>query len=103
MHKAICEPLGAFSAVKDADKDIQKICDDVKSQAEQKTGKTYKVFISKSYRSQVVSGTNYLIKVHVGGDDHVHIRVFQRLPHTGKGPELVSIKESKTSADILDD
>ncbi|XP_049603880.1 cystatin-B-like [Syngnathus scovelli] len=102
MNKVVCEPMGGFSDVKDVDEDIQKICDNVKSQAEQKTGKTYKVFTGIIYRSQVVTGRNYLIKVHVGGDDHVHILVYQALPYTGKGPELVSIRECKTSADILD-
>ena len=35
----------------------------VKSQAEEKAGTTFNKFEAISYRSQVVAGTNYIIKV----------------------------------------
>ncbi|XP_077416877.1 cystatin-B-like [Vanacampus margaritifer] len=93
---------GGLADVRIADAEIQKICDQVKAEAEQKTGKTYVVFTAKNYKSQVVSGTNYFIKVLVGGDDHVHIRVHQGLPHTGSKLKLADIKESKTHADAIE-
>ncbi|XP_049573800.1 cystatin-B [Syngnathus scovelli] len=93
---------GGLAQAINADEEIQEICDKVKSDAEEKTGKTFDVFIAKSYKSQVVTGTNYFIKVHVGGDDHVHMRVFKSLPHTGSTMDLVNIQESKTHADAIE-
>ncbi|XP_019731588.1 cystatin-B-like [Hippocampus comes] len=100
MTTVTCRMLGGLSDLTDASATIQTICESVKSKVEQKTGKAYSIFIAKSYKSQIVSGTNYFIKVHVGGNDHIHIRVFQGL--TQSGPELVSIKESKTHDDEIE-
>ncbi|XP_019731592.1 cystatin-B-like [Hippocampus comes] len=100
MTTVTCPMYGGLSDLADAGAAIRTICERVKHQAEQKAGKAYNLFIAKSYKSQIVSGTNFFIKVHVGGNDYVHIRVFQGL--TQSGPELVSIKESKTHDDEIE-
>ncbi|XP_077377989.1 cystatin-B-like isoform X2 [Festucalex cinctus] len=93
---------GGLADVINADDEIQKICDQVKPDAEKKTGKTYNVFTAKNYKSQVVAGTNYFIKVHVGEDDHVHIRVHKSLPYAGSVVKFADIQESKTHADAIE-
>ena len=55
-----------------------------------------------NYRSQVVAGTNYFVKVNVGGDDHAHLRIFKPLPHTGQAPNLVGVQANKKLGDTLD-
>lgn len=45
-----------------------------------------------NYRSQIVSGTNYFIKINAGTYGHFHIRVFMPLPHVGNEPKLVGIQ-----------
>ncbi|XP_015423598.1 PREDICTED: uncharacterized protein CYSTATIN-B isoform X2 [Myotis davidii] len=52
----------------------------VKPQLEEKESKNYPIFKATKYRSQVVAGINYFIKVQVADDDYVHLRVFQGLP-----------------------
>ncbi|XP_038584339.1 cystatin-B-like [Micropterus salmoides] len=93
---------GGTSPPAEADEKIQKICDIVKPHAEQKAGKTYDVFTAKSYSTQVVSGRNYFIKVHVGGDDHVHLRVYEKLPCNGGEIALSDMQQSKSHHDPIE-
>ncbi|XP_058478904.1 cystatin-B-like [Solea solea] len=93
---------GVSDIAKDADEEIQKLCDSVKSQVEAKVGKNVAVYAAKSYKSQVVAGTNYFIKVHVGGDEHLHLRIYCKLPCHGGEAELHSLQENKSHADAIE-
>lgn len=85
-----------------ADPEIQGICDSVKGQVEAKTGKSYDTFVAKSYKTQVVAGTNYFVKVHVGGEEHLHLRIFKSLPHAGSNLEVHGCQESKRHDDPIE-
>ncbi|XP_060756849.1 cystatin-B-like [Neoarius graeffei] len=93
---------GGLSEVKEATAEVQKICDEMKPYAEQKTGRTFDVFTAKSYKTQVVAGLNYFIKVHVGGDEYVHLCVYKTLPHDGEKLELVGIQTHKKKDDPIE-
>ncbi|XP_009458816.1 PREDICTED: cystatin-B [Nipponia nippon] len=73
----------------------------VKPQLEEKEGKTFDVFTAVEFKTQVVAGTNYFIKVHVGNDEFVHLRVFRSLPHENRPLSLHSYQSSKTRHDEL--
>ncbi|XP_032621241.1 protein MIX23 isoform X2 [Chelonoidis abingdonii] len=75
----------------------------VKLQLEEKANEKYLVFVAILYKTQVVAGTNYFIKVSVSNstDECVHLRVFQSLPHENEGPSLTSYETGKTKADPL--
>ncbi|NWX86566.1 CYTB protein, partial [Nothoprocta ornata] len=73
----------------------------VKPQLEEKEGKTFDVFTAVEYKSQTVAGTNFFIKVYVGNDEFVHLRVFRSLPHENKPLSLHSYQKSKARHDEL--
>ncbi|XP_023373871.1 cystatin-B isoform X2 [Otolemur garnettii] len=73
----------------------------VKSQLEEKENKKFPVFKAVSFKSQVVAGTNFFIKVHVGDEKFVHLRVFQSLPHENKPLALSDYQTDKARHDEL--
>ncbi|NXF70746.1 CYTB protein, partial [Sclerurus mexicanus] len=89
------------SAARPATEETQQIVQEVKSQLEEKEGKTFDVFTAVEFKTQVVAGTNYFIKVHVGNDEFMHLRVFRSLPHESKPLSLHSYQGSKTKHDEL--
>uniref|UniRef100_A0A2K6SPU8 Cystatin-B n=1 Tax=Saimiri boliviensis boliviensis TaxID=39432 RepID=A0A2K6SPU8_SAIBB len=73
----------------------------VRSQLEEKENKKFPVFKAVSFRSQVVAGTNFFIKVHVGDEEFVHLRVFRSLPHENKPLTLSNYQTNKAKHDEL--
>ncbi|XP_020622042.1 cystatin-B-like [Orbicella faveolata] len=93
---------GQLSEEKKATKEVQDICDEVKNRAEYKGKASYDQFDAVSFKTQLVSGTHYFIKVHVGNNSYVHLRVFKCLPHIGSHLELHAMKTGLTKEDSLE-
>ncbi|KAL5264695.1 hypothetical protein ACHWQZ_G005691 [Mnemiopsis leidyi] len=89
---------GGTGDIKPADDDIKALCAQVKGAVEDHAKKSYAVFEPHSYKTQVVAGTNYFVKVKVDGDEHVHLRVHKSLPHAGQELTLHSMQHAKTEA-----
>lgn len=55
-----------------------------------------------SYKTQVVSGTNYFAKLRLDDSDaHIHARIFQGLPHTGGKFEVHDVQKDHTKDSAL--
>ncbi|XP_035512259.1 leukocyte cysteine proteinase inhibitor 1-like isoform X1 [Morone saxatilis] len=91
---------GAWSDPREPD-GVQEICDQVKALVEQKTNKIYVEVRAVEFRIQIVAGTNFLIKVDVGGENYIHLLVFKALPCNGGGIELLKVLEDKTKEEPL--
>ncbi|XP_035425479.1 cystatin-A-like [Cygnus atratus] len=92
---------GGLSETKPATPEIQHIVDQVKPEFERREKRTYGIFRAIVYKTQVVAGTNYFIKVQDSDTGYVHLRVFQALPHENQGPRLDSYQTDKTRDDPL--
>ena len=70
--------LGGWGEWQDADAEIQEICNDIRNAVEEEMGRDgFSKFTAVSYMSQVVSGTNYKIKLDVGEEYYLEISVYQ--------------------------
>ncbi|KAJ1112554.1 hypothetical protein NDU88_000816 [Pleurodeles waltl] len=92
---------GGTGAVKPATPEVQELCDQLKADAEKHSGENYDEFVAVEYKTQVVAGTNYFIKVRVGSESYIHLRVHQPLPHTKQPPQLSACQTSKAKHDEI--
>ena len=90
---------------------------------EKSEGRDYSNLKAVSYKTQVVAGTNYFVKVEFNSllysfisvsifkyinfkakandGKHVHLRIFKPLPCNGDVPELTSLQHDKSADDEL--
>ncbi|NXR49416.1 CYTB protein, partial [Hippolais icterina] len=73
----------------------------VKSKFESRANTNCAVYTAIEYRTQVVAGTMYFVKVQVSNAEYAHLKVFQSLPHENQGPSLVNFQTGKTRDDPL--
>uniref|UniRef100_A0A8C6GG53 Cystatin domain-containing protein n=1 Tax=Mus spicilegus TaxID=10103 RepID=A0A8C6GG53_MUSSI len=72
----------------------------VRSLLEEKTNEKYEKFEAVEYKSQIVAGRNYFIKVDVGHGCFLHIRLFQGISEEDDW-ELDDYQVNKTKNDEL--
>ncbi|XP_071424688.1 cystatin-A-like [Pithys albifrons albifrons] len=92
---------GGWSDTKPATPEVQRITNKVKLQLEVRVNRRYDIFRAICYRTQVVAGVNYLIKVQVADTEYVHLRVYEALPPEDECPALVRFQTGKTRDDPL--
>ncbi|KAM8881447.1 cystatin-B-like [Synchiropus picturatus] len=93
---------GGVGRAKDADDKIQNMCVGLKEHVESKMGMNFAEFTAKSYKTQVVAGTNYFVKVHVGGDQYAHLRIHEALACNGGGVKLSDAQHPKKEEDEIE-
>ncbi|XP_003389982.1 PREDICTED: cystatin-B-like [Amphimedon queenslandica] len=62
-----------------ADAAIQELAEKVRVSVEEKSGRKFTEYRAIAYCTQVVAGMNYFIKVCVGTNDYIMLRVYQSL------------------------
>ncbi|NXO68939.1 CYTA protein, partial [Phainopepla nitens] len=92
---------GGLSDTKPATPEIQQLVNQVKPQFESQANTNCGVFTATEFKTQVVAGTMYFIKVQVSDTEYVHLKVFQGLPQGNEGPSLVGFQTGKTRDDPL--
>jgi len=93
--------LGGWKDAKNADDNVQTQVDRVRSDVETQAGNNFDQFKAVSYKSQVVAGMNYKVKVQVSDTGYVHVQFFVPLPSSGGNPEVKNVETGKTLEDPL--
>ncbi|XP_040278789.1 cystatin-A1-like [Bufo bufo] len=84
--------VGGLGEEKPTNPEIQALCDSVKHDFEQKSGVNAAKFMVISFKSQVVAGIFYFVKVDLGGGQFCHLKILEPLPHTGEKATLSGFK-----------
>ncbi|KAK9975338.1 hypothetical protein ABG768_023390 [Culter alburnus] len=79
----------------------EDICLKMKSDIEKKAGVTFKAYIPLSFRTQLVSGTNHLVKVYVGVGVCVHAMIYEALPCSGRKMTVTGVQHPKIACEPL--
>ena len=92
---------GGFGEVKEVDEDVKILTYNMKEKVENALGETFDVYEPILYTSQIVDGTNYKIKIHVGNERYIHITIYVPLPVYNNPNELFEWESDKTLFDPL--
>ncbi|GFS16925.1 cystatin-B [Elysia marginata] len=93
---------GGTSDSMPADKEIQTLIETVREQSEEQAGKTYEQYKAIEYKSQIVAGTNYFVKIQVADSEYIHVLIFKALPHVNALPKLSAQQLNKTKEDPVE-
>ncbi|CAG2167767.1 unnamed protein product [Oppiella nova] len=66
--------VGGIGETKQPDDTVHDICHKIRKDVEDKNGQTFSEFTPIVFKTQVVNGINYFIKVRVSDGKYVHIR-----------------------------
>ncbi|XP_056600821.1 cystatin-B-like [Triplophysa dalaica] len=97
-------PVGGYGDITNLHPEIHSICEKVRPDVEKKADQKFHTFIPISFIKQIVSGTNYIVKVYVGyagADECIHVKVSHALPCDGGKLEFLGDQYPKTKADII--
>ncbi|CAE7689142.1 CSTB [Symbiodinium sp. CCMP2592] len=90
--------VGGLGAAQEATAEIQNLIEPLRASALAKaqkrgySGADFEIWKAVSFKTQVVAGRTYFVKVQVGSDSFVHLRIFEPLPHTKMKPEVVAME-----------
>ncbi|XP_006884298.1 PREDICTED: cystatin-A [Elephantulus edwardii] len=79
---------GGLTEAKPATREIQEMVEQVKPQLEEQTNETYEEFEAEEYKTQVVAGVNYFVKIRVGDNTYIHVKIFKSLPGQDRSQSL---------------
>ncbi|XP_065906893.1 cystatin-B-like [Dysidea avara] len=71
--------VGGRTPEQPATAEIQELADKVRPQVEGQLGRSPSLYKAISYSTQVVAGMNYFIKIQIGDDEHINIKVYKDL------------------------
>ena len=93
---------GGLTNTKYVDEPVKEILKQIHSQINNNTNINYDKLNIHSYKTQVVAGLIYYIKVNIDDNKYAHLKVIEYLPHVNKSPELLSHQLDKKIDDEIE-
>jgi cystatin-A/B len=93
---------GGLSSIKPASDAIRTLCIKLRGELENKAAKNFAECSAISFKSQVVAGTIYFVKIHIGNEEYMHARICEPLPCSGKSPEVNGVQMHKSKDDPIE-
>jgi len=90
--------VGAPTDAKKIDDETAKFVLSLKSDVEHLAGYSFEEFVPVAYKTQVVSGINYFVKIKTG-DNYIHVTIWKRVG--GLPPQVTNVYPGKTASDPL--
>lgn len=88
--------VGGFSEDRVPDDEVRNIAQTIKPHAEAHINRNFNTWEVVKFRSQVVAGTNFSLKIHVDNDEYVHVKVFRSLPYAGSQLTVKNVETGKS-------
>lgn len=92
---------GGWTGPQPANEEIQALIDQVKEAVQVQENFPLPPYRAISFISQIVAGTNYIVKVKVNTDGYIHLKIFQPLPGNGQS-QLEDIQNEHTVDDEIE-
>lgn len=83
--------VGAFGEHQEMTEEVASLVTALKGDIESSLESAFEVFEPLTYSSQVVAGTNFMVRVHIGEEKHVVAKIHRPLPHRQQAPHLMSV------------
>ncbi len=93
--------VGGWSDEKAVDENVVKLVNSLKADIETEVGQTFSMFTPILFRSQVVAGINYKVKIAVDNSEYVHVSIFVPLRHTASPPRVSEVVRNMALNDGL--
>lgn len=87
---------GGFGQAREVDDNIRSHLNTLKEKIEEHLNATFSVFEPLKYTSQVVAGSNYLVKIKVDGEKYIHVKYHKPLPCNGTELVLMQATQGHT-------
>ena len=92
---------GGYSEVNECSEDVKILATKMQEQIENNLGETFETFEPILFTCQVVAGTNYNVKIHVGDERFIHVKIYVPLPSSNSSSEILECESGKTLFDPL--
>ena len=92
---------GYYSEVNEVNEEIKILANDMKEKVENILGETLQIYKPIMFTNKIIDGTNYNIKIKVGDDNYMHLKIHVPLDIYNSPNELLEYELNMNISDPL--